>query len=90
MSWRESLLRSLAPGLFAGVSFGDWLAVLRENHFALDPGYWLRATCTSLNSLVSFAVLRPAHVQLPPIGPLQRLIVPASTLPALARGLEKA
>ena len=53
MSWRESLLRSLAPGLFAGVSFGDWLAVLRENHFAIDPRYWLRATCTSLNSLAN-------------------------------------
>jgi hypothetical protein len=50
MSWRESLLRSLAPGLFVGFSFGDWLALLRENHFAIDARYWLRAVCTSLNT----------------------------------------
>lgn len=31
------------PGLHRGVTFRDWLALLRENHFAVDPPCWWRA-----------------------------------------------
>src|SRR5262245_14770168 len=43
IAWRERFLQTLGPGLFAGVTFGDWMALLRENRFAIDPPYWLRA-----------------------------------------------
>jgi omega-hydroxy-beta-dihydromenaquinone-9 sulfotransferase len=51
MSWRERLLLWTGPGLLAGITFGDWLALLRENHFAVDPSYWWRAAVITLGSL---------------------------------------
>jgi hypothetical protein len=50
-SWRERLLMTLAPGLFPGVSIGDWLWLLKDNGFAVAPRYWLRAASITLNSL---------------------------------------
>lgn len=41
----------MGPGQFAGIVAGDWLAVLRENRFAVDPPYFLRAAIITLNSL---------------------------------------
>ncbi len=40
MSWREAFLVWFGPGIFAGVTFGDWLALLAENRFAVDPAFW--------------------------------------------------
>jgi hypothetical protein len=51
MSWREAFLVWFGPGIFGGVTFGDWLALLAENRFAVDPGYWLRAASITLGSL---------------------------------------
>jgi hypothetical protein len=34
-----------------GVTFGDWLRLLRENRFAIDVPYWPRAAFITLNSL---------------------------------------
>jgi hypothetical protein len=56
MSWRETFLVWLGPGILGGVTFGDWLALLAENRFAVDPRYWLRAAsitaCSLGNSVV--------------------------------------
>jgi hypothetical protein len=41
------------PGLMAGVSLGDWLAVLRDNGFRLDAPYWPKAVNTSLRCLAN-------------------------------------
>jgi omega-hydroxy-beta-dihydromenaquinone-9 sulfotransferase len=51
MSWRERFLLWFGPGVLGGVTFGDWLTLLRENHFAVDPPYWLRAAIITLGSL---------------------------------------
>jgi omega-hydroxy-beta-dihydromenaquinone-9 sulfotransferase len=51
MAWRERLLLWTGPGFFAGITIGDWLALLRENRFAVDPPYWWRAAVISLGSL---------------------------------------
>jgi hypothetical protein len=43
MSWRESFMVHAGPGLLGGTTIGRWLKVLRDNQFAVDPPYWLRA-----------------------------------------------
>src|SRR5262245_7566479 len=37
MAWRERFLQTVGPGIFAGITSGDWLSLLRENRFAIDP-----------------------------------------------------
>jgi hypothetical protein len=51
MPWREALLTKVGPGAFSGVTLGDWLRVLRENHFSIDWPYWGRAAAITLGSL---------------------------------------
>jgi hypothetical protein len=50
MSWRERLLLWSGPGLFAGITYGDWRALLRENRFDVDPRYWWRAAIITRGS----------------------------------------
>ena len=58
MSWREKVLLWTGPGLFAGITFGDWMALLRENRFAIDPAYWWRAAVITLGSLGNSLIRR--------------------------------
>jgi omega-hydroxy-beta-dihydromenaquinone-9 sulfotransferase len=51
MSWRETFATRFGPGIFLGMTFGDWLRILRQNGFAVDPPYWGRAAVTTLGSL---------------------------------------
>jgi hypothetical protein len=51
MSWREKLLYWSGPGLLAGVTFGHWLSLLRENRFAVARPYLLRAAAITFSSL---------------------------------------
>ena len=51
MSWRKQFLLWFGPSTLGGITFGDWLALLRENRFAVDPSYWLRAASITLCSL---------------------------------------
>lgn len=53
MAWREAFLIRFGPGAFSGVTMGRWLAILRENRFAVDPPYWGRAYTTTWSSLVN-------------------------------------
>lgn len=50
MAWRETLLNSFGPGLMGGITFGKWLRLLADNHFAVSPSCWLRAMTISLES----------------------------------------
>jgi hypothetical protein len=47
---REFLFRWLFCFL-GGISFGDWLRLLRKTEFAVDPLYWPRAALLTLGSL---------------------------------------
>jgi hypothetical protein len=58
MAWRERVLQTIGPGILAGVTSGDWVRLLRENRFAIDPPYWLRAQAITAQSLVNAAVRR--------------------------------
>lgn len=44
---------SLAHNYLAGITAGDWLRLLRENRFAVDPVYWHRAAFVTLSSLMN-------------------------------------
>lgn len=47
LSWRERLLIACGPGVLAGVTTADWLRLLRDNRFSIDPPYLLRAAAVS-------------------------------------------
>jgi hypothetical protein len=54
MSCREVFVTRFGPPIqLCGLTFGDWLRVLRENDFAVDPPYWLRALSTTLGSIAN-------------------------------------
>lgn len=56
-SFRETFLLRVASGQFAGIATGDWLSLLRDNRFAVDRPYLLRAALITLASLAN-SVLR--------------------------------
>ena len=51
MAWRDSMPRSFGPGLMGGLTFGKWVQLLRENHFAVTPSCLPRAIAISFQSL---------------------------------------
>ena len=50
MPWRERLFLWIGPGPLAGITIGDWLALLRENAFAVDLPYLWRAAVITVGS----------------------------------------
>jgi hypothetical protein len=46
---------SLSHNYLAGITAGDWLRLLAENGFAVDPPYWHRAAFVTLASLMNSA-----------------------------------
>ncbi|MEN6452221.1 MAG: sulfotransferase [Thermoguttaceae bacterium] len=57
-AWRETLLLRIVSGQFAGITAGRWFSLLRENRYAIDRPYWLRAALVTLNSLGNSALRR--------------------------------
>lgn len=53
MSWREHLLIQCGPGVFAGITLGDWIRLLRENRFSVDLPYLPRAAAISFTAVVN-------------------------------------
>ena len=49
--WREALLRRFGGGGFAGITLGRWLRVLRDNDFAVDRPYCVKAAMITLASI---------------------------------------
>ena len=43
MAWREAIIRRFGPGMLGGISLGDWVRLLRDNHFSIAPGSLFRA-----------------------------------------------
>ncbi len=50
MGWREVFLTHFGPGLLGGITFGDWLRLLREERFAIAPSCLPRAVSITLQS----------------------------------------
>jgi len=49
---------STAHNYLAGITTGDWLRLLAENDFAVDPAYWHRAAFVTLASLMNSVARR--------------------------------
>ncbi len=45
------MLRSFGPGLMGGLTFGKWVQLLGENHFAVTPSCLPRAIAISFQSI---------------------------------------
>ena len=58
MGWRETFVTKLGPGAFGGITLGNWLCLLRENRFRIDPRYWPRAANITAGSVVNSLVRR--------------------------------
>lgn len=56
MSWQETFSIRAGPGAFAGITFGRWLRVLRDNDFDIDGKYWPRAALITAGSLSNSAI----------------------------------
>jgi hypothetical protein len=50
MSWRETFLKHFGPGLLGGVTFSDWLRLLRDNGFRIAPSCLPRALAITWQS----------------------------------------
>jgi hypothetical protein len=51
LTWRERLQIALGPGMFAGITLSDWLAILRQNR--INFSYWMRAASITEYSLMT-------------------------------------
>jgi hypothetical protein len=51
MSWRETFATHIGPGALCGITLGDWLRLLNDNRFAVDPPHWMRAAMVTGASL---------------------------------------
>jgi hypothetical protein len=54
-SWRERFLIRFGPGVLAGITLGDWLALLRDNRFSIDWPYLPRALSVSAAAVINSA-----------------------------------
>src|SRR5687768_8687536 len=50
MAWRDAFIRRFGPGMLGGITFGDWVRLLRENRFKVPPWYWVRAVAITSQS----------------------------------------
>lgn len=51
MAWRETFIRRFGPGMLGGISFGDWVRLLRGNHFVVAPECIFRALSITYQSI---------------------------------------
>jgi hypothetical protein len=58
MKWRERLTEIFGPGLFAGVTCGDWVRTLRAHGGRIAPRHWLNAWSISYGSVLNSMVAR--------------------------------
>ncbi len=61
MAWRDTFLRYFGPRLLGGITVGDWIRLLRDNHFAVAPSCLPRALAISWQSLPNSACRRYEH-----------------------------
>jgi omega-hydroxy-beta-dihydromenaquinone-9 sulfotransferase len=51
MFWRKRFLQMFSPGILSGITFGDWVRLLRENGITVDLPYWPRAAVITAGSI---------------------------------------
>src|SRR3954447_11011480 len=50
MAWRDAFLRTFGPGMLGGITFGDWVRLLRDNQFHVRPRRLARALAITSQS----------------------------------------
>jgi hypothetical protein len=50
MAWRDAFLRWFGPGMLGGITFGDWVRLLRDNRFGVAPRQLVRAISITAQS----------------------------------------
>ena len=53
MDWRDRGMSVLGPGVMTGTTFRDWLAILAENGFRVDPRRLPKAVATTLLTIAN-------------------------------------
>ncbi len=49
--WRDAWFRTFGANNFGGITLGNWLQLLSDNRFSIDPIFWPRAAMITLGSL---------------------------------------
>lgn len=52
---RSAIVKTVSPGMVSGVTAGEWLRLLMENRFRVEPAHWPRAMATVAASGVTSA-----------------------------------
>ncbi len=55
MTWRERMMTSVGPGLLGGITFRQWIDLLWQERFAVDPARLPRALSITFQSLKNSA-----------------------------------
>jgi hypothetical protein len=50
MAWQDAFLRRFGPGMLGGITFGDWVRLLRDNRFDVSPRSFVRAAAITAQS----------------------------------------
>jgi hypothetical protein len=50
MAWQDTFLRRFGPGMLGGITFGDWVRLLRDNRFDVSPRAFVRAMAITAQS----------------------------------------
>ena len=50
MAWRDAFIRWFGPGMLGGITFGDWVRLLRDNRFDVSPRGLIRAVAITAQS----------------------------------------
>ena len=51
--WRSAFFKAVSPGLVTGITFSDWIRLLVEKRFRIEPRYWSKAACTTIASTIT-------------------------------------
>lgn len=63
MAWRDTFLRWFGPGMLGGITFGDWVRLLRDNRFGVHPRHLNRAMAVTAQSLQNSVMKRVEDVR---------------------------
>jgi len=53
VSLRQTFIKHVGPAGLSSCRLHEWLAILRQNRFAVDVRYWPRAAFTTFNSVLN-------------------------------------
>jgi omega-hydroxy-beta-dihydromenaquinone-9 sulfotransferase len=52
-SWREAFMRTMGTTYLSGITFRDWMRLLRQTGYAIPPRFWPRAMAVTGSSFIN-------------------------------------